>query len=320
MSDFTAPGSHTVQFYDDEPAVQDAIAKFLTHGTSPDDPLILVSRRRTFQAVAAHLTSGRHGPAVDADRILFFDAETALDQVMDGEKLDLAGAEELLKQVLSSSCSSHVQGTVRLYGELVDILCERGHHSAAIQFEALAGSLLAMQPRLSIFCGYAVERFEGDTSAAQIRAVCRAHSQVIPAGSFTNPPHARMRTFDGITPAQTVYVVDDDASIRRSLQRLLKTQGWLVRTFGSAETFLAELDTLPRGCLVVDVGLQGMSGLKLAERLTDALSWPLIVMSGMHGKKGESEALRLGARAYLRKPFDPQALVNVIGRALMWRT
>jgi two-component system response regulator FixJ len=51
--------------------------------------------------------------------------------------------------------------------------------------------------------------------------------------------------------------------------------------------------------------------------LTDApLSWPIIVMSGVYDKNTESDALRLGARAYLRKPFDPQALLNAIARAL----
>ena len=90
-----------------------------------------------------------------------------------------------------------------------------------------------------------------------------------------------------------------------------------MRTFDSGEAFLAELDKLSSGCLVVDIGLQGISGLELVQRLTDArLSWPIIVMSALYDKKAESEALRLGARAYLRKPFGSQALLNAIARAL----
>jgi CheY-like chemotaxis protein len=324
---WTAPGSHAVQFYDNEPFVQHAIAEFFTHGARPGDPLILVSRLGTFKGVAAHLASGRYGPAIDAaDRIVFVDAEAALSQMMEGDTFDPARAECLFKHVLVQACPSHAQGTVRLYGEIVDVLCERGHHSAALQCEGFANSLLDLQPQLSILCGYAVGRFKNDTNAAQIRAVCRKHSHVIPADSFTNTLHDRLhatqpaprrRTFDRAAPAHTIYVVDDDASMRRSLSRLLTSHSWPVRTFDSAEAFLAEADTLSSGCLVVDIGLPGISGLMLAHRLTEArASWPIIVMSGLYDKNSESEALRLGARAYLRKPFDSRALLNAIARAI----
>jgi CheY-like chemotaxis protein len=323
---WTAPRSHAVQFYDNEQFVQQAIADFFTQGARQGDPLILVSRLRTFEGVAAHLASGRSGSADAADRILFFDAEVTLPQIMDGENLDSVRAERLLKHVLSQSCPSHAQGTVRLYGEVVDILCQRGLHSAALEFEGIAHSLLDFQPQLSILCGYAIERFDDDTNAARIRSVCQKHTHVIPAESFTDALHGRMlatqptprmRTFDGTPPVQAVYVVDDDPSMRRSLRRLLTLHSWPVRTFDSAEAFLAELDTLSSGCLVADIGLPGISGLELVQRLAEArLSWPTIVMSGLHDKKTESEAMRLGARAYLRKPFNSQALLNAVARAL----
>jgi CheY-like chemotaxis protein len=325
-SAWTVPGSHAVQFYDNEQFVQHAIAEFFTQGARPGDPLILVSRPRTFKAVAALLASGRYGSAINvADRILFFDAEASLPQIMEGESLDLVRAERLLKQILSQSCPSHAQGTVRLYGEVVDILCQDGHYAAALQFEGLASTLFALQPQLSILCGYAIERFKDDANAIRLRAVCQQHTQVLPAESFTHlddrmlatQPPPRTRTVDGTTPVQTIYVIDDDASLRRSLKRLLTSHRWPVRTFDSAEAFLAELDSLSSGCLVIDIGLQGISGLKLVHRLREArLSWPVVVMSGLYDKKTESEALRLGARAYLRKPFDSQALLNAIARAL----
>jgi CheY-like chemotaxis protein len=325
--EWAVPGSHAVQFYDNEQFIQHAIAEFFTQGARLGDALILVSRPGTYKGVAAHLTSGRCGSAINvADRIHFFDAEAAIPQIMEGKSLDSTRAERLLKHVISQSCPSHAHGPVRLYGELVDVLCQRGCHSAAIQLEGLWNSLLDLKPQLSILCGYAIERFKDDRNAAQLRAVCQNHTHVIPAESFTDSPDdrmlaaqlsPRMRTFDGTTPVQTVYVVEDDASIRQSLRRLLTSYNWPVRTFDSAEAFLAELDKLSSGCLVVDVGLQGISGLELVQRLTDArLSWPIIVMSGLYDTKTESEALRLGARAYLRKPFDSRALLNAIARAL----
>jgi CheY-like chemotaxis protein len=326
-SEWTPPGSHAVQFYDNEQFVQEAIAQFFTQGVRPGDPLILVSRLRTFKAVAAHFASGGYGSAVNfADRMLFFDAEAALPQIMVGESLHLPRAERLLKHILSQSCPSHAHGPIRLYGEVVDVLCQRGHHSAALQLEGLWNSLLDLKPQLSILCGYSVEWFNDDRSAAQLRAVCQKHTHVIPAESFadalddrmlaTQPP-PRVRTFDSATPVQTVYVIDDDASIRHSLRRQLTVYGWPVRTFDSAEAFLVELEKLSSGCLVVDIGLQGISGLELVDRLRDArLSWPIIVMSGSNDKKAESDAFRLGARAFLRKPFHSRALLNAVARAL----
>jgi FixJ family two-component response regulator len=113
-------------------------------------------------------------------------------------------------------------------------------------------------------------------------------------------------------------VIDDNANLRRALGRLLTASHWPVRTFDSAEAFLAEMDKLPIGCLVIDVQLRGMSGLDLCHRLVNAgFSWPIILMSGLDDKKIENEALRLGARAFLRKPFDSQALLDEIAQALL---
>lgn len=118
-------------------------------------------------------------------------------------------------------------------------------------------------------------------------------------------------------PAGVVYVIDDDASVRRSLVRLVRLSNWPVRAFDSAEAFLAEPGELPSGCLVLDVQLTGMSGLDLMRRLTDmGLPWPTIVMSGSHDEGAEGEALRLGARVFLRKPFEPQLLLAAIAQAL----
>ena len=339
---WTAPGSHGVQFYENEPFVHQAIAEFFTKGAHPGDALILVSRPRTFKAVANELRSGRYGPPIDAnDRILFVDAEAVLAQIMEGDAINSARAEQLFKQALSQARPSHAHGAVRLYGEIVDMLCERGLHTTALEFEGLASVLLDLTPQLSILCGYAVERFKDDANAPNLPAVCQKHTHVFPAESFSDALRARYqrdvmlehgaldharatqtqrrpRTSDGTTPTQSVYVIEDDANLRFALGRMLTSSNWHARTFDSAEAFLAELNTLSSGCLIVDIELPGMNGLGLIRRLTDAgLQWPIIVMSGSHGKGYEREALRLGARAFLRKPFDPEALLEAIARALL---
>ena len=117
--------------------------------------------------------------------------------------------------------------------------------------------------------------------------------------------------------ASAIYVIADDPSMRRALARLLSCSNWPVRTFESAESFLAEMDGLAQGCLVVDVGLLGMSGIDLLAQLREVgLRWPFIAMSGSHNENAEREALGLGARAFLRKPFEPQALLDVLTMSL----
>jgi CheY-like chemotaxis protein len=341
LSPWTAPGSHSIQFYDNEPFIHHAIAEFLTQDANSDEALILVCRPRTFDAVAKHLESGWYGPALDdADRILFVDAEAALPQIMDGQTFNPVRAERLFKDVLSQAGSS--PPSVRLYGEIVDMLCEQGRHTTALQFEGLASVLLGVNPRLSILCGYALERFKEDTDGVQLRAVCQKHTHVIPAENFTDaldervwrergttlqhsalsgmpgaPSRQGARTSGSAVDAPFVYVIDDNPSVRRSLKRLLTLHDWPVQTFDSAEAFWAELGNFSNGCLIVDIGLPGMSGLDLVRRLRDAgFQWPFIAISGQHDKKTEDEALRLGARAYLHKPFDSQALLDTIARAL----
>jgi two-component system response regulator FixJ len=138
------------------------------------------------------------------------------------------------------------------------------------------------------------------------------------AQMIVRQPAPHIRNAESTTPAQTVHVIDDNASLRRALGRLLTSFNWPVRMFDSAEAFLAELGRLSSGCVVTDVQLPGMSGLDLVRRLTEfGLSWPIIVMSGLRDTNIESEALRLGARAYLRKPFNSQALLDEIAKALL---
>lgn len=90
-----------------------------------------------------------------------------------------------------------------------------------------------------------------------------------------------------------------------------------MRAFETAEAFLAEYGKLTQGCLVVDIQLPGMSGLDLLERLAKLhCPWPIIAMSGSHEEKLEVDALRLGARTFLRKPFEPRVLADAIALAL----
>ena len=116
----------------------------------------------------------------------------------------------------------------------------------------------------------------------------------------------------------TVFVIDDDDDVRRSLERLIGSVDLEVETFASAEEFL-DRDPAIDGpaCIVLDVRLPGLSGLDLQERLVAAgLNLPIIFMTG-HGTVPMSvRAMKAGAVDFLQKPFDDQALLDAVHQAL----
>ena len=114
-----------------------------------------------------------------------------------------------------------------------------------------------------------------------------------------------------------VLVVDDDRSVRRSLERLLRSAGWNVRSFESAEALLKEELPDQRACLIADVHLGHMSGLELQAALrARAPKLAVILISGLDNYELELEACRLGTLAFLRKPFDARLLLNWVSKGL----
>jgi len=129
-----------------------------------------------------------------------------------------------------------------------------------------------------------------------------------PAGAPTAPA----------APLETlVYLVDDDEAVRDSLRWLLEGNGFNVRTYASAEAFLQAFDPAPFACLVLDVRMNGMSGIELHdELLRRGQDLPLIFMTG-HGDVPMAVArMKLGAVDFLEKPFDDQQLCRNVAIAL----
>src|SRR5581483_6865897 len=114
-----------------------------------------------------------------------------------------------------------------------------------------------------------------------------------------------------------VYVVDDDRGVRDSLDSLLRSEGFQVATFGSAQEFLRRKPTSERSCLVLDVSLPGLSGLDLQRELTGTgVRIPVIFLTG-HGDVPTSvRAMTAGAVEFLTKPFEDLDLLGAIRHAL----
>jgi FixJ family two-component response regulator len=118
----------------------------------------------------------------------------------------------------------------------------------------------------------------------------------------------------------SVFIVDDDASVRRSLERLVRTAGYPVRSFPSAQQFLERGDLDAAGCLVVDMRMPGQSGVDLHEELqASGHHIPVIFITGDGDGPIAERAVRAGAVAVLAKPFDGQALLDAVQRAISSR-
>ena len=114
-----------------------------------------------------------------------------------------------------------------------------------------------------------------------------------------------------------IFVVDDDASIREALQRLLRSVGLQVTTFASAREFLHHCGADVPGCLVLDVRLPGLSGLDLQHELAAAqMDLPIIFMTGYGDIPMTVQAMKAGAVEFLTKPFRDQDLLDAIQHAL----
>lgn len=115
----------------------------------------------------------------------------------------------------------------------------------------------------------------------------------------------------------TVYVVDDDPSVRAGLSRLLQSMGLTVKTFASAREFLEQAVSEEPGCLIVDLRMPAMNGLELQEQLmTRNLNLPVIFLTGYGTVPASVRAMKRGAVDFLEKPVDDQVLLDAIYQAL----
>ena len=123
----------------------------------------------------------------------------------------------------------------------------------------------------------------------------------------SNMPHA----------APIVFVVDDDVSVRESLELLIRCEGWQPETFASAQEFLAWPRVLAPSCMILDVGLPGLNGLDLQKRIAvDRIDMPIIFITGHGDVPMTVQAMKAGAVEFLTKPFSDEVLLNAIRDAL----
>ena len=119
------------------------------------------------------------------------------------------------------------------------------------------------------------------------------------------------------TGSPLVAIVDEDESFRRSLERLVRSAGFRVETFGSAEDFLEHGNLDGTACAILDMRLPGLNGFELQQRLIRRpRSMPIVFVSAHEDAVMQANTLRAGAIAFLKKPFDDNTLIDALHRAI----
>jgi FixJ family two-component response regulator len=110
-----------------------------------------------------------------------------------------------------------------------------------------------------------------------------------------------------------VFVVDDDDSVRRSLGRLIRSEGFEARLFETSEEFLAAIIPTRHACVVLDISMRSISGIEVQKRLNErGLRMPVIIVSARDDDLTRSRAKQCGAKFFFRKPVDERALIDAI--------
>lgn len=121
-----------------------------------------------------------------------------------------------------------------------------------------------------------------------------------------------------VSPATPiVFVVDDDISVRESLELLIRNEGWRPEIFASAQEFLDRQRALVPSCLLLDISLPGLNGLDLQKRIAvERADMPIIFITGHGDVPTTVQAMKAGAVEFLTKPFNDEALLSAIRQAL----
>jgi FixJ family two-component response regulator len=125
-----------------------------------------------------------------------------------------------------------------------------------------------------------------------------------------------IETVSMLDVTSTVFVIDDDVSVRESLELLIKVSGWQAETFASAREFLSRPRPTVPCCLVLDVKLPGLSGLELQRQLAERTDMPIIFITGYGDVPMSVQAMKAGAVEFLTKPFKDDVLLDAIRGAI----
>jgi hypothetical protein len=219
--------SHGVQVYENAGDLADSVAAYLAAGFERDQPAVVVSTPEHLSLFAERLATRGWGfaDAESAGLLVVADAEETLAEIMGPNGVDRGQLERSLVDVLGRVQRGPDARPVRVFGEMVDLLCRRGDADAADELER-GWNEAARTHRFSLLCGYRLDIFDSRTQTEMLPSICREHSHVLPARNyprFARAVDSALREVLGPNHAATVYVLvsrevgDDQVPLAQSI-------------------------------------------------------------------------------------------------------
>jgi signal transduction histidine kinase len=205
--------THAVQFYEDDRFLVASVGDFLATGLAVGQPVLAVTTAAHREGVRAHLQQR----GFDVDRALLHgqltlaDADELLATFMVGSLPDSARFQTALRGVFAGLPTAPVQRTVRVFGEMVDVLCRAGNVDGALRLEELWNELARVES-FSLLCAYSMATFGDGTHTSSVASICGAHAHVIPTERYTQAE-------DDARPREIALLQQRAAALAREVER-----------------------------------------------------------------------------------------------------
>ncbi len=222
------PRSHTVQFYEDDAFLVDAVCRFFAAGLSAGDRVLAIATEAHLRAITERLGSLGHpiGPAIESGCIALIDTETLLARVMVNGRPDESRFREAVSSAFETLGSQSPVGAgetaprIRAYGELVDVLARRGDFATLIRLEELWNEA-SEQHACSLLCAYDLASFREPSREAEFRAICSLHGHVLPTERFSALPDESARLWEVTRLQQQAAALQHEREERAKLEAAL---------------------------------------------------------------------------------------------------
>jgi signal transduction histidine kinase/CheY-like chemotaxis protein len=215
--------NHVVQFYESDGPLCEAVARFLIQGLNVDQPILVVATAAHREGIGEQLAL--HGVDLPSlrrsGRAMFVDASELLSGLMVDSRVDALSFKRVLGDLLERSRRAGDRQTVRIYGEMVNVLWSDGNPEAALRLEELWNAA-AETESFSLLCGYALGHFAAATHSASFEAVCGQHRHAIPTERYIQVPDERDRLQEIAKLQQRAHALAAELQHRRELERTLR--------------------------------------------------------------------------------------------------
>jgi hypothetical protein len=214
---------HFVQFYEEDAYLVSQIAGFIRAGLRSGDAVVVIATKphrdeleKRLRADVVSAAANRPG----AELYVALDAADTLSKFFINGKLDEKRCSDSIEPILrrAASCGT---GRVRVFGEMVALLCTLGMHKTAIRLEELWNNLGKIHS-FSLFCAYPMRAFPTEAHGAPFLAICNAHARVRPAESYIPPANAHEHYLAIATLQQKATALEFEMSLRRDAERVLQ--------------------------------------------------------------------------------------------------